>query len=153
MILTTAERPVWRLAYTDHDDTEPQRVVLYTDYLEVTEDLIIFGLALNNIKGEMCGGDGPERNAVAKSALLFIDCYAEHYRRIWDKEEMPTPECVDTTTPTDPWRLVAAAAYITGTDPQERNGRIGIALQKAAQEHYGPNWGVIMREAHEEIGQ
>lgn len=96
MILTTEEHPIWRLAYHDHDDLQEDgtfaRVVIHTDYLEVTDTVVIYGRHLSCMgitAGEVeYNGDGPERTVVPREALLWADCYSDSYARLWAKEGM-----------------------------------------------------------------
>lgn len=96
MILTSKQRPIWRLSYRDYDDPNENgtfpRAVVYTDFLEITPDLIIMGECVMkdhtepgaDIRWQMleCG----DRTVVAKSALIFAD-FGKHYRDIWLEAE------------------------------------------------------------------
>lgn len=89
MILTTPERPIWRIAYIDPDEEgemprHQRRVVLYSDYLEVAGDLIIYGRSVSLMPGGEKWGDeeASERTVIERRHLLFMD-YAQHHDTIW----------------------------------------------------------------------
>lgn len=90
MILTTPERPIWRIAYIDPEEEgdltrSERRAVMYTDYLEVTEDLIIYGRSVSVIGGEKWGdADSAERTVIERRHLLFMD-YAQYHDDIWSE--------------------------------------------------------------------
>ena len=97
MILTTEDRPIWRLCYRDFDDApgadgKHPRCVVYTDYLEITDTLVIMGRSMTHMGVQ--GGevqyscDGPERTVVSRDAFLWADCYDDDYARLWVKEGM-----------------------------------------------------------------
>lgn len=90
MILTTEERPIWRVAYRDCDD-DGARVVLYTDYLEIADGLLVMGATLMNM-GVVNGviqwaGDGSSDRTVVPADLLCAD-HSVHHLQIWREQEM-----------------------------------------------------------------